>query len=195
MWVFYNFEPNHFSPVHSNGVINYAIALHLFRTVMRDRLKNFSRYNNSEWHFVFVIMISESSVPDGDTKSPSAPNSPIATNYSPKRPISLTRYTHITPDLYSPTGSSISGTAESGTVSSSFDSLDANTKDTSLSLLCSGLLRLLTGALIVLPDANLKKVISIVLKPETLIVLAHHESAEIRTNVVKVCTEQMLIFL
>ena len=35
------------SPVHSNGVINYAIALRLFRTVLlRDHLKNFSRYNS-----------------------------------------------------------------------------------------------------------------------------------------------------
>ena len=33
------------SSVHSNGVINYAIAIRLFRTVLRDRLKNFSRYN------------------------------------------------------------------------------------------------------------------------------------------------------
>ena len=33
------------SPVHSNGVINYAIAVRLFRTVLRDRLKNYSRYN------------------------------------------------------------------------------------------------------------------------------------------------------
>ena len=28
------------SQVHSNGAINYAIAVHLFRTVLRDRLKN-----------------------------------------------------------------------------------------------------------------------------------------------------------
>ena len=33
------------SPVHSNGVINYAIAVRLFRTVRLFRLKNFSRYN------------------------------------------------------------------------------------------------------------------------------------------------------
>ena len=33
------------SPVHSNGVMNYAIAVRLFRTVLRDRLKNLSRYN------------------------------------------------------------------------------------------------------------------------------------------------------
>ena len=35
----------HISPVHSNGVINYAIAIRLFRTVLRDRLKNFWRNN------------------------------------------------------------------------------------------------------------------------------------------------------
>ena len=29
------------SPVHSNGVINYAIAVSLFQTVLRDRLKSF----------------------------------------------------------------------------------------------------------------------------------------------------------
>ena len=29
------------SPVHSNGVINYAIAAHLFRTVLHGSLKNF----------------------------------------------------------------------------------------------------------------------------------------------------------
>ena len=29
------------SPVHSNGVINYVFAVRLFRTVLRDRLKNF----------------------------------------------------------------------------------------------------------------------------------------------------------
>ena len=33
------------SPVHSNGVINYAIAIRLFQTVMRDCLKNFSSSN------------------------------------------------------------------------------------------------------------------------------------------------------
>ena len=33
------------SPVHSNGVIKYAIVIRLFRTVLCDRLKNFSRYN------------------------------------------------------------------------------------------------------------------------------------------------------
>jgi hypothetical protein len=37
------------SPVHSNGVMNYAVAIRLFRTVLRDRLKNFSRYNK---HFL-----------------------------------------------------------------------------------------------------------------------------------------------
>ena len=35
----------HVSPVHSNGEINYAFAARLFQTVLRDRLKNFSRYN------------------------------------------------------------------------------------------------------------------------------------------------------
>ena len=36
----------HISPVHSNAVINYAIAIRLFRTVSAyDRLKNFSSNN------------------------------------------------------------------------------------------------------------------------------------------------------
>ena len=35
------------SPIHSNGVINYEIVVRLFRTVLRDRLKNFSRYNSA----------------------------------------------------------------------------------------------------------------------------------------------------
>ena len=35
----------HNSPIHSNGVVNYAIAIRLFRKVLRDRLKNLSRYN------------------------------------------------------------------------------------------------------------------------------------------------------
>ena len=33
---------------YSNGVINYAIAIRLFRTVLRDRLKNFWRNNNGQ---------------------------------------------------------------------------------------------------------------------------------------------------
>ena len=36
------------SPVHSNCVINYAIAILLYRTVLRDRLQNFSRYNRQK---------------------------------------------------------------------------------------------------------------------------------------------------
>ena len=42
------------SPVHSNGVINYAIAIRLFRTVLRDRLKNFWR-NNSKLLFLHTV--------------------------------------------------------------------------------------------------------------------------------------------
>ena len=36
------------SPVHSNSVINYTVAARLFRTVLRDRLKNLSRYNSKK---------------------------------------------------------------------------------------------------------------------------------------------------
>ena len=42
------------SPVHSNGVINYAFVVRLFRTELRDRLKNFSRYN-SDGHVNFSV--------------------------------------------------------------------------------------------------------------------------------------------
>ena len=47
------------SPVHSNGVINYAIAVRLFRTVLRDRPKNFSRYNsvNNVWFWKINEML------------------------------------------------------------------------------------------------------------------------------------------
>ena len=126
--------------------------------------------------------VSESSITEADTKSSTTSNSPEF-----KRPDKLQDMSKV-PILNSPS----SDTTRSGTLeSSSFDSLDASTKDASLSVLCSGLLRLLTEALIVLPDPLLDKVVRIVLKPETLIVLAHHESADIRANVVKVCLNKI----
>ena len=69
---------------------------------------------------------------------------------------------------------------------SSFDSLDASSRDITLNRLCSGLLDLLAECLIFISESKLDKVLGIVLKPETLIVLAHHHSEEIRTSVVKV---------
>lgn len=69
---------------------------------------------------------------------------------------------------------------------SSFDSLDASNRDITLNRLCSGLLDLLAECLIFISESKLDKVLGIVLKPETLIVLAHHHSEEIRTSVVKV---------
>ncbi|XP_033625094.1 lysosomal-trafficking regulator-like isoform X2 [Asterias rubens] len=54
-----------------------------------------------------------------------------------------------------------------------------------MSGLCSGLLNLLAEALVVLPDSSLSKVLGIVLKPDTLIVLSHHESPLIRTRVIQ----------
>ncbi|XP_022110934.1 lysosomal-trafficking regulator-like [Acanthaster planci] len=54
-----------------------------------------------------------------------------------------------------------------------------------MSGLCSGLLNLLSEALVVLPDSSLSKVLGIVIKPETLIVLAHHDSPLIRTRVIQ----------
>ncbi|XP_030854756.1 lysosomal-trafficking regulator isoform X5 [Strongylocentrotus purpuratus] len=68
---------------------------------------------------------------------------------------------------------------------SSFDSLDASSRDITLNRLCSGLLDLLAECLIFISESKLDKVLGIVLKPETLIVLAHHHSEEIRTSVVK----------
>ncbi|XP_063958609.1 lysosomal-trafficking regulator-like isoform X1 [Lytechinus pictus] len=70
-------------------------------------------------------------------------------------------------------------------VVSSFDSLDASHRDITLSRLCSGLLDLLAECLIFISESKLDKVLGIVLKPETLIVIAHHHSEEIRTSVVK----------
>ncbi|XP_038073792.1 lysosomal-trafficking regulator-like isoform X2 [Patiria miniata] len=54
-----------------------------------------------------------------------------------------------------------------------------------MSGLGSGLLNLLSEALVVLPDSSLSKVLGIVIKPETLIVLAHHDSPLIRTRVIQ----------
>ena len=71
-------------------------------------------------------------------------------------------------------------------VVSSFDSLDASHRDITLSRLCDGLLDLLAECLIFISESKLDKVLGIVLKPETLIVIAHHHSEEIRTSVVKV---------
>ena len=42
-------SPVHCHNRHSNGVIKYAIAIRLFRTVLRDCLKNFFRYNISTY--------------------------------------------------------------------------------------------------------------------------------------------------
>ncbi|XP_071492648.1 lysosomal-trafficking regulator-like [Diadema antillarum] len=70
-------------------------------------------------------------------------------------------------------------------VVSSYDSLDASRRDISLNKLCSGLLDLLADCVIFIPESRLDKVLGIVLKPETLIVMAHHHSEEIRTSVVK----------
>ena len=50
------------SPFHSNGVINYVIVVRLFLTVLRDRLKNFSRYNKSRY-LIATFLKSKSIVP------------------------------------------------------------------------------------------------------------------------------------
>ena len=54
-----------YSPVHSNAVIIYAIAIHLLRTVLRDRLKNLSSNNNHKCNRICdMIKGNESDVTD-----------------------------------------------------------------------------------------------------------------------------------
>ncbi|XP_071961754.1 lysosomal-trafficking regulator-like isoform X2 [Antedon mediterranea] len=69
---------------------------------------------------------------------------------------------------------------------SSFDTLDASCmKELQLALLCSGLLKLLFGAIISMPDASRQKIIGIIIKPDLLLVLAHHAHNDVRVNIVK----------
>ena len=46
------------SPIHSTDVINYSVTIHLFRTVLRNRLKNFSSNNKYRDFSVFFISYS-----------------------------------------------------------------------------------------------------------------------------------------
>ncbi|XP_023931174.1 lysosomal-trafficking regulator-like, partial [Lingula anatina] len=54
-----------------------------------------------------------------------------------------------------------------------------------LVVVCSGLLQLLQGVVINLCDVASKRILGMVLRPEVLLVLAHHNSPEIRTAVVQ----------
>ncbi|XP_071834039.1 lysosomal-trafficking regulator-like isoform X3 [Apostichopus japonicus] len=68
---------------------------------------------------------------------------------------------------------------------SSFSSLGASEKNPSLNKFSSSLLDLLSDAIMSQSEANLEKILGIVIKLDTLIVLAHHNSSQIRTSVVK----------
>uniref|UniRef100_A0ABM0M5Y3 Lysosomal-trafficking regulator-like n=1 Tax=Saccoglossus kowalevskii TaxID=10224 RepID=A0ABM0M5Y3_SACKO len=54
-----------------------------------------------------------------------------------------------------------------------------------LDIMCTGLLKLLAGLVLTLPDNMVSKVIGHVILPFNLIVLSHHTSADIRTAIVK----------
>ena len=50
----------------------------------------------------------------------------------------------------------------------------------------SGIIELLVQILVSLPDSDLKKILGVILKPEMLIVMSHHNAVDIRTAVVRV---------
>ncbi|XP_078592182.1 lysosomal-trafficking regulator-like isoform X1 [Branchiostoma floridae x Branchiostoma japonicum] len=54
-----------------------------------------------------------------------------------------------------------------------------------VAMVCTGLLNLMCGVFVTLPDAMLDQVMGNILKPETLVVLAHHHSSSIRTAIIK----------
>ena len=56
-----------------------------------------------------------------------------------------------------------------------------------LVLISAGLLELLSQIVVSLPSGDLLQVLGIILKPEVLLILAHHAAPEIRANTVKVC--------
>ena len=72
-------------------------------------------------------------------------------------------------------------------LSSTKDSVD-DIEEGELGLIeiATGLLNLLAGVVIALPENTLKRIMGIVLKPEFLVVLVHHNSAGIRTAVIRV---------
>ncbi|XP_033121073.1 lysosomal-trafficking regulator-like isoform X2 [Anneissia japonica] len=77
-------------------------------------------------------------------------------------------------------------TTANNRANSSYDTLDASCmKELQLALLCSGLLKLLFSAIVSMPDASRQKIIGIIIKPDLLLVLAHHAHDDVRVNIVK----------
>ena len=64
---------------------------------------------------------------------------------------------------------------------------DMDDDEKGLVLISAGLLELLSQIVVSLPNVDLLQVLGIILKPEVLLILAHHAAPEIRANVVKVC--------
>ena len=64
---------------------------------------------------------------------------------------------------------------------------DMDDDEKGLVLISAGLLELLSQIVVSLPSVDLLQVLGIILKPEVLLILAHHAAPEIRENVVKVC--------
>ena len=63
-----------------------------------------------------------------------------------------------------------------------------------LILISAGLLELLSQIVVSLPNTDLLQVLGIILKPEILLILAHHAAPEIRVNAVKVCYLNTLMY-
>ena len=63
-----------------------------------------------------------------------------------------------------------------------------------LVLISAGLLELLSQIVVSLPSGDLLQVLGIILKPEVLLILAHHAAPEIRANTVKVCLQKGFFF-
>ena len=69
---------------------------------------------------------------------------------------------------------------------------DVEDEEHGLVVVSSGLLRLLCQVVVSLPSTDLHQVLGIILKPEALLVLAHHPALAVRTNAVKVRTQAIL---
>ena len=63
---------------------------------------------------------------------------------------------------------------------------EVDEEEKGLVLICAGFLEMLCQVVVSIPNNDLLQVLGIILKPEVLIVLAHHNAPEIRTNAVKV---------
>ena len=65
--------------------------------------------------------------------------------------------------------------------------IEVDDDEKGLVLISAGLLELLSQIVVTLPNSDLLQVLGIILKPEVLLILAHHAAPKIRANVVKVC--------